>query len=106
MLPCPHQIRLVGQLIRQTAVRPAFHWSHVKTARTHAVSRRQYSLYDTLREAHRALELTDLPRAKALFQKLVSEPNATVDIMYNLGVVEWLSKKPEAAVKCWQAALR
>lgn len=71
---------------------------------THEV--RSYGTQDTLQQAHRALSGNDLPKAKSLFEKLVAEPGATVDTLYNLGVVEWLSKDPAAAVRRWQDALR
>lgn len=64
------------------------------------------SLTDTLSQAHRALNEQNLPKAKTLFEKLIAEPNATIDTHYNLGVVEWLSKRPEEAVARWQRALQ
>lgn len=67
---------------------------------------RQYSIQNVLQQAHRALNEQNLPKAKTLFETLASEPNATVDTHYNLGVVEWLSKNPEAAVSRWQKALQ
>lgn len=69
------------------------------------IIRRQYSSHNLLQQAHRALNEQNLVKAKTLFEQLASEPDASVDTHYNLGVVEWLSKRPKDAVKRWQAAL-
>lgn len=66
---------------------------------------RRHSTEATLQQAHRALNEQNLAKAKSLFEQLVAEQNATVDMHYNLGVVEWLSKNPEGAVSRWKRAL-
>lgn len=66
---------------------------------------RFYSSQTILARAHKALTNSDLDGAKTLFRQLSVEPTATIDTLYNLGVVEWLTKNPDAAVQCWQSAL-
>lgn len=60
---------------------------------------------ELLQRAHLALSRQDLPEARDLFETLTKQPGATLDSYYNLGVVEWLQKRPDQAVRHWHAAI-
>ena len=64
-----------------------------------------YSTETLLRQAHQALNKKDLKKAAVLFEELTTQKDATVDIYYNLGVVQWLDKNPEKAIHWWKQAL-
>ncbi|BFZ55118.1 hypothetical protein PYCC9005_002157 [Savitreella phatthalungensis] len=77
------------------------------TARMFGCSRRTHSLQrrSLLAQAHVALAQQDLSTARELFERLTKETDDRADAYYNLGVVDWLQRRPQRAVEQWKRAL-
>ena len=71
------------------------------TTRTHRAAAPE----QLLERAHLALSRQDYGQARDLFETITKQPGASLDSYYNLGVVEWLQKRPDQAVRHWHTAI-